>query len=90
MAEARARASGAQGARAIMQGLRECSAANPPLRRSFIVAQNERGEWVARERSGVIEGIFLSQREAIRFALFETGSRSAAAIVDDATAFQQH
>jgi len=67
----------------------EASAVMPPCR-SFVVAQNDRGQWVAREHGGLIEGVFHTQREAIRFALFETGSRSAAVIVDDATAIQQH
>ena len=58
-------------------------------RRSFVVAQNERGQWVARQNRGMIEGVFLTQREAIRFALFETGSRSAAVTVDDAGSFWQ-
>ena len=74
----------------MVQTLFDKSAAPSALRRSFVVAQNERGQWVAREHGGLIEGVFLSQREAIRFALFETGSGSAAVVVDDATAFQQH
>lgn len=39
---------------------------------AFVVAQNARGYWVARERHGLIEGIFLSQGEAIHFALLKT------------------
>jgi hypothetical protein len=38
----------------------------------FVVAQNGYGYWVARERSGLIEGVFLSQREAINFARLKT------------------
>jgi hypothetical protein len=59
-------------------------------RRSFVVAQNERGQWVARESRGLIEGVFLTRRDAIRFALFETGSRSAAVVVGDAGSSRQH
>jgi hypothetical protein len=46
-------------------------------RRHFVVAQNAHGYWVAREERGLIEGVFVNQRDAIRFALFETGNRSA-------------
>ena len=53
-------------------------------RRSFVVAQNGRGQWVAREKSGLIEGVFFTQRDAIRFALFETGDRAAVVLVDNA------
>ena len=41
-------------------------------RTSFVVAQNALGYWIARERRGLIEGVFLSQREAINFALLKT------------------
>ena len=43
-------------------------------RTSFVVAQNARGYWIARERRGLIEGVFLSQREAINFALLKTAA----------------
>jgi hypothetical protein len=42
--------------------------------RRFVVWQNPRGQWVAREGAGLIGGVFRSQRDAVRFALFETGS----------------
>ena len=38
---------------------------------SFTIEQNARGLWVAREQGGFIEGVFTTQREAIRFALIE-------------------
>ena len=50
-------------------------------RRSFVVTQNPRGQWIARETHGLIEGVFLSQREAIRFALFEAGNRTSIVVV---------
>jgi hypothetical protein len=37
--------------------------------RRFIVFLNARGYWVAREKLGFIEGVFPTQREALRFAL---------------------
>jgi hypothetical protein len=58
--------------------------------RSFVVARNARGQWVARERHGLIEGVFLTQRDAVRFALFETGSNSAAVVVDTAGPSRHH
>jgi hypothetical protein len=42
--------------------------------RRFSVWQNPRGQWVAREGAGLIGGVFRSQRDALRFALFETGN----------------
>lgn len=65
-------------------------AKSPDSRPFSVVAQNDRGQWVARERRGLIEGAFLTQRDAIRFALFETGSRAAAVVVDDAGSTKRH
>lgn len=58
--------------------------------RSFVVARNERGQWVARECRGLMEGVFVTRRDAIRFALFETGSRSATVVVEDVGSSRQH
>ena len=54
-------------------------------RRHFVVAQNAHGYWVAREDRGLIEGVFVNQRDAIRFALFETGNRSVAVVAGGQT-----
>jgi len=56
----------------------------------FTVAPNAHGQWVARERRGLIEGVFLTQREAIRFALSETGHRSTGVVVTDASSPDKH
>ncbi len=40
-------------------------------RRTFIVRHDPNGLWSARDVDGLIESIFRSQKEAIRFALFE-------------------
>lgn len=42
--------------------------------RGFVVSQNPRGQWVAREAAGLTEGVFHNQRDAVRFAQFESGS----------------
>ena len=55
------------------------SAARPC--RQFTVSQNARGQWVAREGAGLIEGVFRSQRDAVRFALYEIGRPEAVAVV---------
>jgi hypothetical protein len=47
----------------------------PPY--DFDIRRNPRGYWVARDRNGLVGGIFLTQKDAIRFALFETGGDSA-------------
>ncbi len=55
------------------------SAAVP--RRTFVVRHDANGFWVARDLDGLIEGVFRNQKEAIRFALFETDGRRSAVIV---------
>ncbi len=52
----------------------EASPAHEAGRTAFVIAQNARGYWVARERHGLIEGIFSSQGEAINFALLKTAA----------------
>ena len=37
----------------------------------FEILQDELGYWVAREKEGLIGGIFRTQKDALRFALFE-------------------
>jgi hypothetical protein len=49
-----------------------------PVRRQFVVRQNDQGNWCTCERNGGIEHVFTTQREAIHFALYETGARCAA------------
>ncbi len=52
-----------------------------PLRVStahhFEIAENERGYWVAKDKEGLIGGVFRTQKDALRFALFEVGGNSA-------------
>ena len=49
--------------------------------RSFVVSQNPRGKWVARETDGMIEGVFHSQRDALRFALYEAGDPRSVVVI---------
>lgn len=37
----------------------------------FEVSENGRGYWVAEDKEGLIRGVFRSQKDAVRFALFE-------------------
>jgi hypothetical protein len=41
----------------------------------FLLGQNAHGQWVIRELHGRMEGLFAHRKEAIRFALYESGSR---------------
>ena len=43
----------------------------------FEIAQNARGYWVAKDKEGLIGGVFRTQKDALRFALFEVGGDSA-------------
>lgn len=50
---------------------KSASRLNEPL---FLLGQNGHGQWVIREMHGRMEGIFTDRKEAIRFALYESGS----------------
>jgi hypothetical protein len=50
---------------------------NEPI---FLLGQNAHGQWVIRELHGRMEGLFVDRKEAIRFALYESGSRDASVI----------
>jgi|HubBroStandDraft_6_1064221.scaffolds.fasta_scaffold2060705_1 hypothetical protein len=43
----------------------------------FDIACSRAGCWTVRERTGLTGGTFVSRKEALRFALFETGGDSA-------------
>ena len=43
----------------------------------FEIAENRRGYWVAQDKEGLIGGVFRTQKDAVRFALFEVGGDSA-------------
>jgi hypothetical protein len=43
----------------------------------FEIAENGRGYWVAQDREGLIGGVFRTQKDALRFALFEVAGDSA-------------
>jgi hypothetical protein len=43
----------------------------PPY--EFDIAHDPHGHWTARDRAGLTGGTFLTRKDALRFALFETG-----------------
>ena len=43
----------------------------------FDIRHHPHGYWIARDRDGLIGGAFLTCKDALRFALFETGGDSA-------------
>ena len=49
--------------------------------RQFDVTENAQGLWVAHERHGLVEGVFRTQRDAVRFALFETGNPDSVVVI---------
>lgn len=53
--------------------------AEPATRRphDFEIVQDELGHWIARDRDGLVGGVFRTQKDAIRFALFEADGDSA-------------
>ena len=43
----------------------------------FVITQDKRGYWVAKDDQGLIGGVFRTQKDALRFALFEATGDSA-------------
>jgi len=43
----------------------------------FDIKRSLRGYWIARDRHGLAGGTFLTRKDALRFALFESGGDSA-------------
>jgi hypothetical protein len=43
----------------------------------FEIVENARGYWLAEDEEGLIGGVFRSQKDALRFALFEVAGDSA-------------
>jgi hypothetical protein len=56
-------------------------AAPPAPKPCFTVAQNEAGDWIARERQGAIMRVFPTQKAAVHFVLFELGDGAAGALL---------
>jgi hypothetical protein len=46
----------------------------------FMIGQNSRGAWIAREQSGRCGGFFISRSAAMKYALLENGNRRDAVI----------
>jgi hypothetical protein len=42
---------------------------------NYLVGQDQNGQWVVRDKQGLCGGLFISKREAMRYALLETGNR---------------
>jgi hypothetical protein len=42
----------------------------------FLIGQNSRGQWVARDQRGLRGGLFVNRAAALKYALFENGKRS--------------
>jgi hypothetical protein len=65
--------------------------ANEVRRARFIVSQDAHGLWVAHEEArGLVHGVFRTQRDAIRFALFETGYRAPAVVLRTPATLKVH
>ncbi len=48
-----------------------------PARYNFEIAQDKHGLWQVLDKGGLIGGVFLTQRDALRFALFEAAGDDA-------------
>jgi hypothetical protein len=47
---------------------------------TVLIGRNSRGQWVARQQSGLYGGLFVSRAAAVRYALFENGHHPEAII----------
>jgi hypothetical protein len=59
---------------------KSASKLNGPL---FLLGQNSHGQWIIRELHGRMEGLFRDRKEAIRFALYESGCSDPSVIAVD-------
>jgi len=50
--------------------------------REFTIRRDQRGRWIARETHGLLGGVFISCKEALRFALYEADGDAARVHVD--------
>jgi len=55
--------------------------ARPQSQAPFLIGRDSRGNWVVRDQHGLCGGIFVNQREALRFALHANDDRPPAIIV---------
>jgi hypothetical protein len=53
--------------------------------REFTIRRDPRGRWIASESRGLLGGVFLSCKEALRFALYEADGDAARVHVEPAS-----
>ena len=53
--------------------------------REFTIRRDQCGRWVASEAHGLLGGVFLSRKEALRFALYEADGDAARVHVEPST-----
>jgi len=58
------------------------SCLRPPL---FLIGQDSRGNWVARDQSGARGGLFVDRADALKFARAENGNRPQAVVMVSGT-----
>jgi len=47
----------------------------------FFIGKDSRGNWIVQDQSGRCGGLFISRKEALKFALFENGNRPQAVVM---------
>ena len=58
------------------------ASSKPPSRSPLIfVGKNAGGSWVVQDQAGLLGGLFISQAEAVRFAMSENGGQQQAIIM---------
>jgi hypothetical protein len=60
----------------------------PPVQRvlrEFTIRQDQRGCWIARETHGLLGGVFVSYKAALRFALYEADGDAARVHIEPAS-----
>lgn len=65
----------------------------PPGRcvlREFTIRRDRRGRWIASETHGLLGGVFLSCKDALRFALYEADGDAARVHVEPSPQLSRH
>ena len=58
------------------------ASSKPPSRSPLIfIGKNAGGSWVVRDQAGLLGGLFVSQAQAVRFAMSENGRQQQAIII---------
>ncbi len=65
--------------------MRPRSRVQEQLKTVFLVGPTPRGRWLVQETSGLLEGLFISQRAALKFAMDECRAHPNSIVISSST-----